>query len=35
VVHASGKGGTYQNGASIEATELTLADGTHFAGKPL
>jgi hypothetical protein len=35
VVHASGKGGTYQNGASIEATELTLADGTHFASKPL
>jgi hypothetical protein len=35
VVHASGKGGTYANGASIEATELTLADGTHFSGKPL
>jgi len=35
VVHASGKGGTYKNGASIEASELTLADGTHFAGKPL
>jgi hypothetical protein len=35
LVHASGKGGTYANGAAIEATELTLADGAHFAGKPL
>jgi hypothetical protein len=35
VIHASGKGGTYKNGAAIEATELTFSDGTHFAGKPI
>jgi hypothetical protein len=35
VIHASGKGGTYKNGAAIEATELTFSDGTHVAGKPI
>jgi hypothetical protein len=35
VIHASGKGGTYKNGASIEASELTLANGTRFSGKSL
>jgi hypothetical protein len=35
VVRASGKGGTYKNGASVEASQVTLANGTQFSGRPL